>query len=89
MIRITIELLPGGYQDPARRPIGMMHIGNITDLADRSDYDITLMEAANPLIQSPPRMTNFILRNHDRNSSVWMLVRAALADFESADWEVL
>jgi hypothetical protein len=89
MIRVTVELLPGGYSDFIRRPIGIMHLGNVSNLADQSDYDVTIMEAENPLATSPPRMANWVIRDHDRHQSVWLLVRAALSSFETADWEVL
>lgn len=89
MIRITVELLPGGYADFTRRPIGMLHVANVSDLTRRSDYDITLMEAANPLAGTPARMANWIMRDHDRHQSVWLLVRAALDHFEQADFETL
>lgn len=45
MLRVIIELVPGGY-GPHRRTIASMNIGNMSDLADVSDYRIDAMEAA-------------------------------------------
>jgi len=37
VIRVTVEILLGGYAD-GRRTIGRMFIANISDLAPHSDY---------------------------------------------------
>lgn len=89
MIRVTVELLPGGYAGFARRTIGMMHLANVSDLADVSDYEVMIMEAANGLAATPSRTASWELTGHDRAQSVWMLIRAALASLEEADWEEL
>ncbi|UGV26994.1 hypothetical protein E0H22_15635 [Rhodopseudomonas boonkerdii] len=89
MIRVTVELLPGGYDNITRRTIAMMHVGNMSNLAPRSDYDVMLMEAANSLASTPSRTAAWTLRDHDRHQSVWMLIRAALAEYEGADFEEL
>ena len=48
MIKVTIEIIPGGYAE-ARRTIGLMHVANISNLARRSDYRVDLTEGENPL----------------------------------------
>lgn len=48
MIRVTVEIFPGGFAD-GRRPIAHMYIANISDLAQRSDYRVDIAEGDNPL----------------------------------------
>lgn len=43
MLRVTIELVPGGDEDRAH-VIEQMTIANISDLADVSDYDYAFTE---------------------------------------------
>jgi hypothetical protein len=76
MLRVTVELIPGGYQ-PFRRTIATMNIGNVTDLADVSDYKIHATEAANPLTTTPPRSASGVVSRHDRRQSVWALIAKA------------
>jgi hypothetical protein len=71
MIRVTVEIFPGGYAEN-RRTIGLMDIANLSDLARRSDYKIDVAESARTVY----------LRNHDRNQSVWRPLAAALAAAE-------
>jgi hypothetical protein len=82
MLKITVELLPGGHAE-FRRTLGLMHIGNVSNLKDRSDYEIRLTESANPLAGTPPRQCAIRLRDHDRRQSVWSLVGAAIREVES------
>lgn len=78
MLRVTIELVPGGY-GPLRRTIASMAIGNVSDLADISDYKIDAVESANPLAGTPPRSATCTVLRHDRRQSVWSLISKAAA----------
>jgi hypothetical protein len=78
MIRVIVEVFPGGYAEN-RRTIGLMHIANLSDLARLSDYKIDIAESANPLAGTETSTRTVYLRDHDRNQSVWRLLAAALA----------
>jgi D-arabinose 5-phosphate isomerase GutQ len=78
LLLITIEMLPGGSK-AFRRTIATMTIANVSDLAERSDYHVELVEGANPVSGSAPRSTVVTVPDHDRRSSVWTLVAAAIA----------
>lgn len=88
MLRITVDIVPGGFE-PLRRHIALMTIANVTCLADRSDYVVEAMEGANPLAGSPPRNTSARINGHDRNQSVWTLVAKAAAVIAEAESDPL
>jgi hypothetical protein len=77
MIKVTVEILPGGYAE-YQRTIGLMRIANVTDFARRSDYRVDLTEADNPIAGTKARASTVYVRDHDRNQSVWSLIAAAL-----------
>ena len=78
MLRITVELVPGGCE-PLRRTIATMEIGNLSDLADRSDYQVRANEGANPIAGLPASTIQVDVKDHDRRQSVWSLVAVAAA----------
>lgn len=78
MLRITVELFPGGFE-PLRRPIATMDIGNVSDLAEISNYAVRATEGANHLTGTPPRHFEAEVKGHDRRQSVWRLVAVAAA----------
>jgi hypothetical protein len=83
MIIVTIDLAPGGFAQ-RRRTIASMRIANVTRLADVSDYEVNVLEAANPLANTPPRNAGYCVKSHDRRQSVWALIaRAANAAMEA------
>ena len=84
MLRVTVELVPGGAA-AFRHTIGLMTIGNISDLAEVSDYRVSVTEAPNPLIGAPLQVRNFVVHGHSRRQSVWRLVARALADMERVE----
>jgi hypothetical protein len=86
MLRIMVELIPGGFS-PLRRKIASMDIGNISDLAEVSDYKIDAIESANSLIATPARSASCIVRQHNRNQSVWALVARAATDIQQAKFD--
>jgi|GEM_PF-595396 len=85
MLVVTIELWPAGL-GALRRPLGTMHIGNDSNLADLSDYRIIAMETANPLIGTPAGIAEFRVLAHDRRQRVWALLQRACAEAMKADW---
>ncbi|MGY4224975.1 hypothetical protein ACVMIH_002336 [Bradyrhizobium sp. USDA 4503] len=82
MLRVTIEILPGGAEE-LRRTVGLMTIGNISNFADVSDYSVRATEGANPLAGTPSQTRNFIVRRHARHQSVWKLLARILAEMDS------
>jgi hypothetical protein len=85
MLKVTIELLPGGFA-PMWRTIASMRISNASDLADISDYVVEAVEGANPLTGTPARMGSVMLYHHDRQQSVWALLARAAFEIERADF---
>jgi hypothetical protein len=88
VLRVIIELVPGGFT-PLRRTIASMRIGNLSDLADVSDYKIEAMESANPLTAKPPVSATCTIVAHDRRQSVWSLIAKAAAEIAEAEFDEL
>jgi hypothetical protein len=86
MLTITIDLVPGGFA-PLRRTIATMRIGNLSDLADCSDYRIEVTEGKNPLTGAPPRSAVVEVLGHDRRQSVWAQVAKAAEATCKADYD--
>jgi hypothetical protein len=84
MLRVTVELVPGGAE-PFRRTIGLMTIGNISDLADVSDYQVSVTEGANALTGTPPQARIFTVHGHSRRQSVWKLVARVITEMEGVE----
>jgi hypothetical protein len=78
MLRVTVDLIPAGY-NPLRRTIASMTIANLTALANRSDYRVEAMEDQNNLAGLPPRNMSATVEDHDRRQSVWNLIAKAAA----------
>jgi hypothetical protein len=76
MLRVTVELVPGGDETRVRT-IARMTIANISALADISDYEFKATETANPLAGTPAREVHGFVRGHDRRQGVWSLVAKA------------
>jgi hypothetical protein len=77
MLRITVDLVPGGVGRP--RELARAELGNVSDLADRSDYRIAAREGDNPLAERRAWESRGLIAGHDRNQSVWALVAKAAA----------
>jgi hypothetical protein len=88
LLVITVDLVPGGYESH-RRTIGSMRIGNISNLADISDYAVDVMEGANPLTGDPPRNAVCTVLAHDRRQSVWALLAKASEAARKAEFHEL
>jgi hypothetical protein len=88
MILITIDLVPSGIHS-WRRTIASMRIANASDLADISDYDVDVLEAANPLSGTGPRNGSCSVTGHDRNQTIWALVARAAEAATTAEYDEL
>jgi hypothetical protein len=88
MLRVTIEMVPGGFA-PLRRTIASMTVGNVSDLADISDYRVDAMEGANPHTGEPLRSATCTIVGHDRRQSVWALLAKAADEITRAEFDEL
>lgn len=69
MLRVTIELVPGGDEDRAH-VIEQMTIANVSNLADVSDYDIAMTDGGQRYYGT--------VHDHVRAHGAWELVDRAL-----------
>jgi hypothetical protein len=76
MLRLTVEIWPRGNRLLART-LASANIGNISGLADMSDYVIEVSEGDNPLAGTPAWSVQGHIFRHNRNASVWKLVAKA------------
>jgi hypothetical protein len=70
MLLITVEIAGGGL----RRKLAEARVGNISDLADVSDYAVYAEEGENPLADTTPWNARGLVAAHRRNQTVWRLV---------------
>ncbi len=88
MIQIVVKILPNGDKRRAFE-VAVAEAGNISDLADVSDYAVNVCESQNPLAQ-PGGALDWSscghIFGHDRRQSVWALV-AKVAAFAVAEAE--
>jgi hypothetical protein len=78
MLRVTVDLVPGGFNE-LRRTIATMSIINKSELADRSDYLVEAKEGHNPVAALPSRNMSAVVTAHHRHQSVWSLIAKAAA----------
>jgi hypothetical protein len=88
MLRITVDLVPGGFE-PLSRKIATMQIANLSDLADLSDYAIEATEGPNPLTKTGARRAHGNVLAHERRQSVWALIAKAADEIRQADFSDL
>ena len=88
MIILNVDLVPGGLQ-ARRRTIASMRIANLTDLADISDYSVDVLEAANPLVGTPPRNGSCSVERHHRRQTIWALIARAAEAAMQAEYDEL
>lgn len=86
MLKITVEIIPGGYA-PARRTLALMWVSNVTDLAETSDYRIETVEGRNGLTGAPPRTAECKVTGHERRQPVWVLLEKACAEIMKAKFD--
>lgn len=76
MLRISVQLVPNG--DEGRTcELARADVGNISSLADVSDYLIYAYEGSNHLAGAAPWIEHGVIEGHDRRQSVWRLVERA------------
>lgn len=73
MLRITVEIWPGGDKTRARA-VAIANVANLSDLADVSDYAVSVTEGHNPVTNTPSWSQRGSVFRHDRRTSVWALV---------------
>jgi hypothetical protein len=78
MLVIKVELWPGG-DERFKTVLARAGIGNVSNLAEVSDYEVAASEGANPLTGTPAWKGRGLLHQHDRRQSVWALVAKAAA----------
>lgn len=78
MLRITVEIWPGGDKSRARS-VAIANVANVSDLADVSDYEVSVTEGHNPLTNTPAWSQSGHLFQHDRRASVWALIAKVAA----------
>jgi hypothetical protein len=86
MIRITVEIVPGGFE-PLRRVIATMLVDNLSNLADRSDYRVRATEKESGITGLRARSMGAEVKNHDRRQSVWALIAKAASAVAAAEAE--
>jgi hypothetical protein len=70
LLRVTVEIWPSGDKTRARA----VAIANVANLADVSDYAVSVTEGHNPVTNTPPWSQHGSVFQHDRRTSVWALV---------------
>jgi hypothetical protein len=73
MLRVTVEIWPGGDKTRARA-VAIANVANVSDLANVSDCAVSVSEGYNPVIDTPPWSQRGHVYQHDRRTSVWALV---------------
>jgi hypothetical protein len=75
VLRITVELVPGGYEG-MKRELARAHVSNLSALAARSDYAVAIYanEIDNPVAGCRRWESRGMIADHDREQSVWALV---------------
>jgi hypothetical protein len=76
MLRILVQLVPGGDEDLLRE-LARAELANISNLARVSDYAIFASESTNRLAASPAWSRRGLIARHDRRQSAWKLVERA------------
>ena len=65
-----------------RRTIATMHVANISNLADMSDYRVMAMEGANRLTGEPAGNAECMVLAHPRRQRVWRFLTGLRGDHE-------
>lgn len=81
MLRVTIELVPGG-RESLKREIASMTLANVTDAASTTglhDYAIHACEGVNPVAQRGAWESRGLLAGFDRSQSIFALLAVASA----------
>ena len=73
MLRVTVEIWPGGDKTRARS-LAIANVANVSDLANVSDYAVSVSEGYNPVTNTPSWSQRGQIYEHDRRTSVWALI---------------
>jgi hypothetical protein len=73
MLRVTVEIWPGGDKTRARA-IAIANVANLSDLADVSHYAVSVSEGLNPITNTRPWSLHGHIFQHNRKASVWALI---------------
>lgn len=73
MLRITVEICPGGNES-RKFEVAKAEIGNISKLADTSDYVVRVRENDNHVTGAKSWICEGRIDGHPRRSTVWSLV---------------
>jgi hypothetical protein len=84
MLRIRIEIVPGGIG--RAREVATAVIGNTSNLAPISDYEIAVHEGPNGITGARAWQSRGLIARHERHQSVWALV-ARVAVWAAAEAE--
>jgi hypothetical protein len=76
MLRIKIELIPGG-REAEKRELACAEIANVSALQDASDYAVAFCEKENRVAGTAAWRGKGFVRGHNRQQSVWRLVAKA------------
>jgi hypothetical protein len=79
MLDLKIDIVPGGFESH-RRTIATMRIANISNLAEVSDYIVSVAESASSLTGRPATTSTCKGMSHPRRQSVWALIERACAE---------
>lgn len=79
MLLVRVELWPSGDYRRAKT-VASMVIGNTSDLADSSDYEITASENGADHLGIAPSEAKFSIKSHVRKQTVWALLARAAAE---------
>lgn len=77
MLVISAEIWPGGDESRAY-VVGEIFAANESNLAPISSYSVTVRQEESAALGIAGFENRFMLHDHDRRSSVWALVAAAL-----------
>ena len=76
MLRITVELVPGG-RERAKRELARATLANVSGLAPKSNYEFEAREGDNQLAGTAAWESSGLIAGHFRHQSVWALVAKA------------
>lgn len=78
MLRVTVEIVPFGSEDGAKK-LGTMIIGNVTPFNDPSSYHVWVDEDPR---KNPRPKPHAEVMDHIRSKGFWELVRRSLNEIE-------
>jgi len=74
MLVVKVEVWPGGVQALAQE-IGRMEIENVSNLAQISDYSVSVTQLGSERLGVCPIDVAFIIEGHARENGAWALVK--------------